>query len=304
MNGNATGAVTLKGNIDEATLTGALNAYPLIVSIPERSSASVKVVNVTYINQPEHETPPTLVTHGPPRWPIHLNVALETEYAEVRGDELSTSWQGAVKVVGTLADFKLKGDVRSIDGRYLFNGRPFDITQGTIAFNGEPLKETVLFVVAEQDLGDITAEVVVKGPLNDPAIALRSKPALPQREVLSWILFGRGTSDITNFESEELTKSISDLNTNRGPDMLTKLRSQIGIDRIDFNRDPTGKTNEMSVQVGKYISKGVLVSVNKGINNDANRVGIEANLRRNIKLEAEVGDNAEGHLFLKWKRDY
>jgi autotransporter translocation and assembly factor TamB len=57
----------------------------------------------------------------------------------------------------------------------------------------------------------------------------------------------------------------------------------------------------MGVQVGKYIPQNVYVSVNKS---DVNRVAVEATLMENIKLEADIGDDSEGNLILKWKRDY
>ena len=37
---------------------------------------------------------------------------------------------------------------------------------------------------------------------------------------------------------------------------------------------------------------------------DVNRLSIEASLRKNVKLQAEVGDDAQGQILLKWKQDY
>lgn len=53
--------------------------------------------------------------------------------------------------------------------------------------------------------------------------------------------------------------------------------------------------------MGKYISKNVFVSVNKS---DVNRIAVEAALLPNIKLQAQVGDDSEGQILLKWKHDY
>lgn len=304
MKANASGNLKFFGDTSHATLSGDLKTNALKVTIPEGKSANIKTVPVTYINQSLDEPGPTILTTIPINWPLDLDVKIEAQRGSVSGDNFNTTWGGDVHAKGTLQDPLLDGKMRVLDGNYRFNGRPFEITQGTITFGGDPISNTNLYVVAEQDLGEITAEVVLRGMLDNPELSLRSKPALPQREVLSWILFGRGTSEINPIENKELTKSISELNTGGSQNALSRLRNRIGIDLIDINRDITGETDEMSIQVGKYISKGVLVSVNKGINNEANRVGIEAKISHNIKVEAEVGDNAEGHLFLKWKRDY
>lgn len=302
---SGTGQAQFSGDLTKAKVTAQVETDGLSVSIPEGRSSNVKVIPITYINQSPDEPPPTKVTKVPFEWPVDLDIAIETKRAVVNGDDFNTSWNGKASIQGTLQSPQLGGKIRITEGTYRFNGHPFEITQGSITFNGHPVSDTNLYVVAEQDIGEITAEVVVKGALDNLELALRSKPALSQREVLSWILFGRGASEISPLENQELTKSISELNRGGGKkDLLTRFRQQIGIDRIDFIRDITGETNEMSVEVGKYISKGVLVSVNRNITNDANRIGIEARLTRNFKVEAKVGDNAEGHLFLKWKRDY
>jgi len=304
LKGNVSGNLKFFGDTEQATLSGDIVTNALRVTIPEGKSANIKVIPVTYINQSPDEPSPTVITAQHIEWPLTFDVRIDAERGSVNGDNFNSVWRGKVHAKGTLQDPELDGKMRIIDGSYRFNGRPFEISQGSITFAGDPIDNTNLFVVAEQDLGEITAEVILRGTLDNPEISLRSKPPLPQREVLSWILFGRGTSEINPIENKELTKSISDLNTGSSQNALSRLRSRIGIDRIDINRDITGETDEMSIQVGKYISKGVLVSVNKGINNEANRVGIEAKISHNIKVEAEVGDNAEGHLFLKWKKDY
>lgn len=83
--------------------------------------------------------------------------------------------------------------------------------------------------------------------------------------------------------------------------MLTRIRNGIGIDRIDISRDDNGGAN---IQVGKYISRGILVSVNKSVTSETNRVAIEARVMKNVKVQAEVGDDSEAELMLKWKHDY
>jgi len=94
------------------------------------------------------------------------------------------------------------------------------------------------------------------------------------------------------------------MNNNQGPDMLTKIRTRLGIDRLDISKKSDMESDNVSVKVGKTISKGVVVTLNKGIMNEANRVGVEANLTRHIKLQAEVGDDSSTQLLLKWKKSY
>lgn len=57
----------------------------------------------------------------------------------------------------------------------------------------------------------------------NPEISFRSNPPMPQKRNSSWILFGRGTSEISPFQGTQLTESITNLKTNnKGSDVAHK----------------------------------------------------------------------------------
>ena len=303
---NASGNLMLEGNAEHATLKGKITANTLQVTLPEQSPGLSHDVEISYINQPPHEKPPTQPIKTSIKWPLNLEVEISIPgTASIKNKDLTSEWKGKVLVTGTTMAPLCNGEISIIKGEYMFNGSPFDISQGTITFSGDPEKKTSLYVIASKDLDKIKADVILKGPIKNPSIAFRSNPPLSQREILSYLLFNRGITDITPFEGAQLTQSVTKLKpSNEGPDVLTKLRNNIGIDRIDINRGDTPDSNEVSLQVGKYISRGILVSINKSITAEANRLAIEANVIHNIKLQAEIGDDSEGQLLLKWKHDY
>lgn len=300
--GAFTGNLILKGNMAGATLGGSAVANSTTITIPEQTAALLNSIDVTYINLPENEKVPT-IDKSPP-WPFLLDINVSApDSITVRGKDLTSEWKGNLTVKGPAANLVFLGNFKVIGGKYLFNGKDFDINQGTISLNG-PLDNkstTTLYVIASKDLGKVKVEVIVKGPVTSPEISFRSNPPLPQREILSWILFNRGTSEISPFQGTQLTESITNLKSNqKGPDVLTKIRNSLGIDRLDISRDENNG-NAVSIQVGKYISKNLFVSVNKS---DVNRIAVEATLMPNIKLQAQVGDDSEGQILLKWKHDY
>lgn len=302
----ASGDAVIKGTSRGAKVGGQLTTDSVQVTIPEESSALAYSVDVKYINMPKGEASPVFTTSRP-SWPVELNLQINVpKNATIKAKSLSSFWEGGVKVTGMAHTPQLFGDFKIIKGEYDFNGKTFEIKEGTITFAGDPEKKTTLYVIASKDLGKLVAEVIAKGPVKNPSIAFRSNPPMSQRDILSWLLFGRGATDITPFQGEELSQSINNLakQNNKGPDVLTKIRDKIGIDRIDINKSEGNESNQVSLQVGKYISKGVFVSVNKGITSEANQIGVEANLWPNIKAEAHVGDDSSTQLQLKWKKDY
>lgn len=299
-----TGQLTFKGNNQEAAIQGKIQTDSLSVAVPDQINKSIQTVDVTYINQPYDKALPTGYPSTHSNWPLHFNIDFDIpKNGHISGKDWSSTWRGDLKLGGTTDAVLVDGALHIVKGQYRFNGKSFEIEEGILSFTGDP-DETTLYVIASKDLSEIKADIILKGPLKKPAISFRSNPPLPQREILSWILFNRGSSDITTFQGTQLNDSISDLETSGKPDVFTQIRDSIGIDRIDIDRGENGTSNEVSVQVGKYISQGVYVSVSKSVTAEANRLAIEADVVKNVKVQAEVGDDAEGLLLLKWKRDY
>ena len=154
-------------------------------------------------------------------------------------------------------------------------------------------------------MDNIKIQAILKGAIGDTTLTFRSNPPMSQKEILAWILFGHGIDEITPFQVAKLSQSVFTLAGGQdNPDIITQLRNKMGIDRLDISSTDSGGINELSLRLGKYISQGIFVSLNKSINAEANQVAIEANLTRHFKVQAEVGDNAEGKMSLKWAKDY
>lgn len=303
---SAGGKLSLVGSRKQGRLSGTLQVDQGKISIQEESPSQIKTIEVTYVNVPEGEKPPVHGKAIDSKWPLELDIKLIIPgRLEIAGDHFQSEWKGDLIISGIPQAPLLNGDLRVTEGSFNIQGKPFNISQGSIHFGGSLAKKTTLYIVASKEIDRITAEVVLKGSTQNPGISFRSNPPLSEREVLSYILFGRGTSDITPDQGTELNRSIITLSASKGqsPDMLTKIRNNIGLDRLDLGSSGA-ETNEFSLQLGKYIAKGVLVGINKGLNDAANRVTIEAELRKNLKAQAEVGDDGQSKLLLKWKKNY
>lgn len=314
------GAMSFVGNTKGAVLKGELVTDRLDFTLNDDPSSIDHDIQVDYVNQNAQEAPPTQHAKPSAKWPICFDLHIvNRENILIHSEDFTSTWKGDVKVTGCNTQPLLNGDFRILQGDfslpdYLFPGKKFKITQGTISFAGELNKKTTLYIVGEMEVEHIVAQVVVKGPLNNPSLAFRSNPPLSQREILSWILFGRGTGDITPFQGAELTQSFNQIKRSGNTaakknssflTSLTNLKENLGIDRIGIDRTNAkdGK-EEISLQLGKYILPEVFLGIKRNMTSDVNQIGLEANLRKNLKLQAEVGDDTDGQLHLKWKHDY
>ncbi|MBA3603018.1 MAG: translocation/assembly module TamB [Parachlamydiaceae bacterium] len=299
----------LKGNINGATLKGDFKADSVDIFVKESSSVNNTPMDVIYLNQNPNETLPTQLNTTTAKWPICYDIRVQNKgNIAIYNKEFSSEWKGDLKIAGCNNLPLFSGDLRLLKGEYLFKGKKLKVVEGTISFAGDLKKKTTLYVVVEMEIDRIVAQIVLKGPIDNPLLEFRSTPPMSQREILSWVIFGRGPKDITPYEGSELVQSLSDLKGSGGgssENLLSRLKESLGIDRIDISGGDGGLNEEISLQVGKYILPEVFLGIKRNMNSDVNRIGIEASIIKDVKIEAEVGDHDAGATFhLKWKHDY
>lgn len=305
---SASGPLQLVGNVKKVFLRGNLTVDQATIHLEETLPRQIKTVDVKYINVPPGERLPAYFEPKETTSKLELDVKVDLpQHVVIESSHLTSEWKGTIQVTGTPDHPWLNGDLRIVKGEYTLNSKIFNLNQGTIHFAGPAGKKTTLYIVASKDLDRIRAEIIVKGPVTKPVISFRSNPPLSQREVLSYILFNRGISDITSDQGEQLTQSFIDLNssdqTSSNDDFLSRVRNNIGIDHLDFAASDS-ENQDFSLQVGKHITENILFSVNKSINAAPNRLALEVKLRKNVKVQADVGDDSQVRTSLKWKKDY
>lgn len=314
----SSGSIKLTGSLNEAHLTGSLPVVQAkLLLTPQKQD--VPKLDITYKNMPEALLP---IRQDPFLFNFDLEIDLPKN-GLIYGLGLESLWQGKVQLTGQNKNIFLSGKIESHSGTFTFADKMFKIKKGSVDFRGA-LEKSHLFVVANHEVADILAQIILKGPLDSPKLSLQSTPPMKEKEILSWILFNKSASEISPMQGLQLAQHLMKLQNGSNADIINKIKESLGLDRIDFGTkgqigpQPNGQgiggangvvlqesmPNEVSFQVGKYISDGVMVTLSKDVTNEVNRVGVEACVAGNITAEANVGDNAETQVSLKWKVRY
>ena len=294
------GDLNFGGTITKPALTGALTCDRARINLSQELPASVPVLNVTYINAPTkiEETPTEFI-------PIQLDVDLNVyRNARVDGLGIRSEWHGDVKLTGTLQSPLLYGNLSMMEGTFDLAGKEFELTQGSVTFEGPPGKN-YLDLVGTIDTFDIEINANLTGQLPDNlALTFYSAPPLPEKDILSYVLFGGPVTELAPAQAVQLAQASTEMSRGKyGIGIINSFQQGIGLDQFTIIT-PEGAEEEYGILAGKRFTPDVGVSVYRSINTEHNRTRVVLELWRQLRFQGEVG-NEDGERFsLLWKKNY
>jgi translocation and assembly module TamB len=218
-----------------------------------------------------------------------------------QGRGLDTRLTGNLAVSGEPASLRASGTVRTVGGTYKGYGQKLEIERGILHFEG-PIDNPQLNVRAIRKGLPVEAGVEVLGSASYLRVQLVSTPDVPEPEKLSWLVLGRGPSELTPGDASVLVAAASSM---LGKDPGEDFGKKIGLDEVKIGRaDNTalgvlpqstvaGRTGTASaaevVTVGKAITRQVHVSYEQGLSDAEGTLKVVWKLTHRFSLLARAG---------------
>ena len=296
----ADGDVEISGNLDSMHIHSKAILSHAELSPPEKLPKKLPELQISYIHPPK---PLTEVRAFPKMtYPVFLDLQL-TAADEIfaSGEGLQSEWKGDLHVGGTLADPEAKGSLELIKGEFSIFDRSFALSDGALIFSGKPHELPLIDLGARMGLSSVTILARLMGPINEPHLSFQSIPPLPVGSILSYVLFGEDLSEINLIQAAKLIGALSKLSGEQNPS------GPLGIDKLRIAATPLdsegGETTPL--QVGKYVTRGLLVSVNEGSEGNLSNMSVEIDLINGWSFIAESDQTEEqGKFTIKWNLSY
>lgn len=301
--------VVISGSTQGMTIAGNAALVEGHLAIPSDLPVQVPSVEVCYINpiaalKPEEELPRKTI-------PVHWDLTLNADrhfYIDGRG--LDSEWSGTLHITGEQKDFQFNGKLRLVQGRFDIINQTFDLVHGRIRIQGLEPKDIFVDLKGDYELPNLTASIIVIGSLDSTHISFCSNPPMNTNQILSWILFQQDINELTPMQACRLASLLVSLSGKySGPKTFDKIKDKLGIDVFSIT-DCDIDSADLTFQVGKYLSQGTFVGVNKSISGNFDSVLIQTRLFRNFYLEADYGGSLNsftpngGKGILKWYKTY
>ncbi|WPY00984.1 Translocation and assembly module TamB [Candidatus Trichorickettsia mobilis] len=309
---NVRGAVkadlAIKGNNAAAKASGAIEVGPLEITIPDQFKNDIPTLNI--VETIPHPIKKELTNSSfLSTYPLSMQISISTKsQVFVRGWGLNAELGGQLKVKGTIDQPNIEGKLQVIRGRYQEFGKQWNLKEGSLIFEGDIPPSPYLNIKGITTTENIEISPVLSGPLLTPTLAIESSPILPQEEILSIVLFGKESKNISAFQAIQLANNLKRLSGHGSAvsfDPISSARKLLGVDdiKVKTNKNELGH-QETAVGVGKYLTDKVYFEIERGMQAGTGKGRIEVEITNHLFIESSSGGNDSNSIGVNWRKDY
>jgi translocation and assembly module TamB len=254
---------------------------------------------------------------------VQVQVLLgERVFVKVAG--IDAQLGGAVNLSFTSFDrITSKGELKVIKGRYRTYGVNLEIVRGRLFFAGGPINVPSIDVLALRTIGDIRAGVTVAGTLQKPVTKLYSEPAMPDVDVLAYIVLGHPLG--SNGQQASLVAQAAGalLSTGQAEALQNQIKNQLGLSTLEIQEGVGGTNSSMGYKplqvtppgalpaaqqpgitntvltVGKYVTPSLYISYGRSLYTGSNLFLLRYDIFKKWQLETQTGTESGIDLFYK-----
>jgi len=224
--------------------------------------------------------------------PIDLNIRV------LLGDRVFVRMQGAnVRLMGQV-DLKMEhsdsiaadGEVSVAEGYYIAFGQRLAITRGRVMFKG-PLGRPDLDILATRKIkggNEVIAGVIVTGNLLSPTVRLYSQPAMPETDILSYIILGEPLAK-DKIQTNILSATGVLLSAGESVILQNRVREHFGSDTLESDSKKQGTIARSISAIGKYIQERFYVSLGGSPFTDTYLITLRYTISKRWEIETKTG---------------
>ncbi|WGV15257.1 translocation/assembly module TamB domain-containing protein [Fuscovulum ytuae] len=305
----ANGEVTLRGPLTGgAAVGGQIVLSGTEVQIPSTGlGGAADIPDLRHVNEPgavrETRARAGLLADGPAGGgggrPFALDLTISApSQIYIRGRGLDAELGGELRLGGTTAAVVPSGAFDLIRGRLDILGKRLDLTQASLTLEGDFVP--MLAVAASNQSDGITSFVRIDGPATEPEVSFTSTPELPEEEVLSRLLFGRGINSLSALQAAQLASAVATLAGRGGIGIVGRLREGFGLDDLDVQ---TGAEGGATVRAGKYLSENVYSQVEVDAKGQS-QINLNLDVTDSITLRGSAGSAGGTGVGIFFEKDY
>jgi len=190
---------------------------------------------------------------------------------------------------------KVQGRLDVVRGQYAFQGRRFDIRRDSeLVFSGDDPLNPVINVVAERQIGSVTAVVRATGTARQPEIALSSTPPLDQGDILSLIVFNQTMNELSTNARVNLAARAGTIAARALATPLSdSVARALDFDLFEITPSDDNATGA-TITIGRQVNENLFVGFKQNVgNDDVSQISFEYRLTEFLRLVTSFAQGAD-----------
>ena len=231
--------------------------------------------------------------------PFGLNLSISApNRIFLRGRGLDAELGGELFLRGTTAAIAPSGAFNLVRGRLDILGRRLNLTEASLVLEGNFIPTVGIAATTESD--GIATSIRIDGPASEPEVSFTSNPELPEEEVLSRLLFGRGLDTLSPLQAAQLANAVATLAGRGGLGVMGRLRQGFGLDDLDIRTTEDGSA---ALTAGKYLSENLYSEVSVGADGQS-KINLNLDLTDSITVRGSAQADGETGIGIFFEKDY
>ena len=258
--------------------------------------------------------------------PLVLDARIRVRLGErvfVKSGGIDAQLGGSVELAfNSLDNITSAGEIKVIKGRYQTYGVNLEIVRGRLFFAGVPLDSPTLDFLALRTIGEVKAGVTVSGTPRKPVTKLYSQPAMPDVDILAYIVLGHPLGSRGEQASIMAQAASALLTSGQAAVVQQKIKNRLGLSVLEIQSGTigsatstaytpiqsagaggvaTGQTGvtETILTVGKYLTPQLYVSYGKSLFTGSNLFRLRYDIYKQWQIESQTGSESGVDLFYK-----
>ncbi len=204
----------------------------------------------------------------------------------------------------------LLGSIHSVRGQIALVGQPLTLQKGDITFTGGANIDPTLDIVAQRQLPSYTVSSNIGGTAKKPTLTFSSEPQMSQADILSVLMFGQPTSQLSSGQQASLQSQAATMAGSYAANQIGQsVADALGLKALQFS------VESGMASVGTYLTQDVFLSASQNLAPQTPQIPGQATqkatityyLTRQISVDTSQGRTSLGNdsqLNLTWRTQY
>ncbi len=303
--GRLFGGLNLNGNIfKNLSIRGKLYTNDPVLDISGiilMASRNIDILDNVYSPDKSKKAKKNKVVSFPTKIPINIDFRFNPSL-KIIGFGIDSIWEGGAVIKGDISDIKYEMNIKMKQGKMdLIDNTVFKLKNGIILINNS---KNDISLSAEKKIEKIMVGAKFQQINDSSKISFYSTPYLSDKDIMSYMLFDKPTTEISASEGLVLFSAMNKLSGHPNFDILNKMKTIFGIDSISIKKNTDSKKEEYNaISLGKKIGK-FKVSIDQGAASDTTGVVVETDIAKNVKMSVDLTGRDAATAGILWSKRY